>query len=126
MAGQSILTRIYDVVLERKKEMPPDSYTASLFRQGEDAILKKVAEEASEVILASKSKQEDKIVHEVSDTFFHLLVLLGYHKIPPGRIFGELERRFGISGNKEKHERKTETTEGTEKPSVREHRGGRE
>ncbi len=106
MTDQSVLTRIYEVILERKKEMPPDSYTASLFRQGEDAVLKKIAEEACEVILASKSKQGNEIVHETADALFHLLVLLGYHEIPPDRIFEELERRFGISGNSEKLEKR--------------------
>lgn len=98
MGKPVVLRQIYEVLLDRKRRLPPDSYTASLFRQGEDAVLKKVAEEACEVILASKSGFEDKIIHETADLLFHLLALLGWHGIPPERIFDELEKRFGVSG----------------------------
>jgi len=99
MSQAEILQRIYEVLLERKKTLPDDSYTASLFRGGEDAILRKVGEEALEVLLASKTGDPPEIIHEVADLYFHLLVLLAHHEIPPARIFAELEARFGKQRN---------------------------
>lgn len=101
MSDQKILKRIYEVILDRKKRRPPASYTASLYQKGEDAILKKIGEEAWEVMLASKTGKEDEIIHEVADLYFHLLVMLGLHEIPPERVFGELEKRFGVPGKRE-------------------------
>ncbi len=101
MGNQEILKQIYEVILDRKKRQPQTSYTASLFQKGEDAILKKIGEEAWEVMLASKAGKEDEIIHEVADLYFHLLVMLGLHEIPPERVFGELEKRFKVSGKRE-------------------------
>ena len=98
----TILDKLYALLLERKKNLPKDSYTAALFIKGEDAILKKLGEEACEVILAAKSGKKNEIIFEAADLLFHLLMLLGYHEIPPAHIFEELNRRFGsTSRNKE-------------------------
>ena len=95
----SILERVYEVILERKATPErEDSYTALLFRKGLDKILKKVGEEASEVIIACKNKNPDEIVYEVADLFYHVLVALGYFDIAPVKIYEELHKRFGKSG----------------------------
>lgn len=97
----SILDQLYALLLERKKALPKDSYSAALFIKGEDAILKKLGEEACEVILASKSGEKKEIVHEAADLLFHLLMLLGYHDVPPADILEELSRRFESTAKKE-------------------------
>ncbi len=103
MFDTEILQRIYEVLLERKETLPDDSYTASLFRKGEDAILRKVGEETLEVLLASKAGVETETVHEVADLWFHLLVLLAYHGIPPERVCAELQTRFGKKDGAERN-----------------------
>jgi phosphoribosyl-ATP pyrophosphohydrolase/phosphoribosyl-AMP cyclohydrolase len=105
-AHGGVLDRIYGTILARKNNPTPDSYVASLLATGQDKILKKVTEEAAEVILASKGRKREEIVHEAADLIFHLLVALGYHEIPPTEIYQELARRFGQSGLKEKESRK--------------------
>ena len=104
--GCTILEHVYEVILDRKHHMDrQDSYVASLFRKGLDAILKKVGEEATEVVLACKGGEKERVVYEVADLFFHTLVAMGYHNVPPADIYRELGRRFGKSGLKEKEER---------------------
>jgi len=105
-ARGSVLERVYETIMGRKQQSSPDSYVASLFQAGQDRILKKVTEEAGEVILASKGQKRDDIVHEAADLVFHLLVTLGYHDIPPREISQELARRFGQSGLNDKASRK--------------------
>jgi phosphoribosyl-ATP pyrophosphohydrolase len=104
MAVSDILEQIYDIIIKRKEALPQGSYTAKLFREGEDAILKKIGEEGTEVLLASKAGREEGLVHEVADLLFHTLVLLAYHGTPPHAVLAELERRFGTPGeNKKRH-----------------------
>ncbi len=105
MSDTEILQRIETVLQERKKTLPEGSYTASLFRAGEDAILRKVGEEALEVVLASKTGVASEIVHETADLYFHLLVLLADHGIPLSRICAELESRFGKRRNQDPQEK---------------------
>ncbi|KAB0670161.1 phosphoribosyl-ATP diphosphatase [Oryzomonas sagensis] len=100
-----IIQAVYQVILDRKNNPTENSYTASLMHKGIDKILKKVGEEATEVVIAAKGGKRDEIVYETSDLVFHLLVLLGYCDIPPEEIFAELRRRFGISGIEEKNSR---------------------
>lgn len=97
-----ILQEIYRVVLDRKANPSDSSYTASLMRGGIDKILKKVGEEATEVVIAAKGGLHDEIVYETADLVFHLLVLLGHQNIPPEEVYDELRRRFGTSGIAEK------------------------
>jgi phosphoribosyl-ATP pyrophosphohydrolase len=73
--------------------------------KGIDRILKKLGEEATELVIAGKGGARDEIVYECADLFFHSLVLLGFYDIPPGEIYAELRRRFGISGIEEKNAR---------------------
>ena len=97
-ATGGIFERIYDTILERKAVPQPESYISALLEGGVDRILKKVAEEAGEVILAAKNDKREEIVHEVADLFFHTLLVLGYHDITLGEVYQELASRFGKSG----------------------------
>ena len=97
-----ILKAVYRVIQERKGASADTSYTASLFQKGIDKILKKIGEEAAEVIIAGKGGKREEIIYETADLFFHSLVLLGYYDIPPETVYDELRRRFGTSGIEEK------------------------
>ncbi|MCA9773638.1 MAG: phosphoribosyl-ATP diphosphatase [Myxococcales bacterium] len=83
------------VIAERKANPPPGSYTAKLFAGGRDRILKKIGEEAGEVIIASKNDVAPEIVHEVSDLLYHTLVLLADHGIALDTVAEELRARRG-------------------------------
>jgi len=104
-AQGGVLDRVYETILARKRRPTAESYVASLFAAGQDTILKKVTEEAGEVLLASKGQKREAIVHEAADLLFHTLVALGYHEIPPTELYQELARRFGRSGIHEKESR---------------------
>jgi phosphoribosyl-ATP pyrophosphohydrolase len=108
MEKDDILRSIYEVILERKANPSAESYTSSLMAKGIDSVLKKVGEEASELIIAGKGGERRQIVHEAADLVFHTLVLLGYHDIDPAEVCDELRRRFGTSGFEEKSSRKIE------------------
>lgn len=101
-----ILTRLAAVLKARKDADPDGSYVAGLYAKGLDAILKKVGEEATEVMLAAKSGDRAAITHETADLWFHTLVLLTHQGLRPDDILGELERRFGLSGMDEKAARR--------------------
>ena len=100
-----ILQDVYQVILDRQANPTDSSYTASLLRGGIDKILKKIGEEATEVVIAAKGGVPQEIVCETADLVFHLLVLLGHQNIPPAAIYAELSRRFGTSGLEEKASR---------------------
>lgn len=100
-----ILDAVYQVILARKANPADNSYTASLMKKGLDTILKKVGEEATELVIAGKGGDRDEIIYETADLFFHTLVLLGFHNIPPEDVYTELRRRFGTSGIDEKNSR---------------------
>lgn len=87
------LEKLYKIIEDRKKNMPKDSYVASLFRDGNDRIVQKVGEEATEVVIAAKNNEKEKIVTEVADLLFHTLVLLSLFKIAPNEILDELRKR---------------------------------
>jgi phosphoribosyl-ATP pyrophosphohydrolase len=112
-----IIKDLYDVITSRKEEAAENSYTAYLFREGIDKILKKIGEEASETIIAAKSleaainekaeegarleKQAD-LENEFCDLLYHMLVLLAERKIPLEAVMAILEERAGKSGNLKK------------------------
>ncbi|NOX14936.1 MAG: bifunctional phosphoribosyl-AMP cyclohydrolase/phosphoribosyl-ATP diphosphatase HisIE [Epsilonproteobacteria bacterium] len=102
----SVSDTLYHIILERKKADPKKSYVASLFKKGENTILKKVVEEAGEFCFAIKDSNEKEIVYEAADLLFHSLVALGYKNINPDLVKQELQRRFGLSGIEEKNSRK--------------------
>jgi phosphoribosyl-ATP pyrophosphohydrolase len=100
----NVLERIAETLESRRRADPASSYAASLFAGGEEAILRKVGEEAIETLLASK--QSDRLVAEMADLWFHCLVLLTYRGLSPRAVLDELERREGSSGLDEKAARK--------------------
>ncbi len=85
---------LYERILDRKEEKAEESYTKYLFEEGIDKILKKIGEEASEVIIASKNDNREEIIYEVSDLIYHLLVLLAERNISFHEIRKELYRRY--------------------------------
>lgn len=103
--NDDILQAVYDVIQERKRNPSGKSYTASLFAKGIDTILKKLGEEATEVVIAGKGGEREEVIYETADLFFHALVLLGHYDIAPEEIYAELRRRFGMSGIEEKESR---------------------
>ncbi len=88
-----MISELYQTILKRKQTMPEGSYTTSLFKQGEDEILKKVGEEAVEVILAAKAQGNERLIEEVADLTYHTLVLLAARGLTPEDIAAELEKR---------------------------------
>lgn len=74
-------------------DLPKDSYTASLFKEGRDKIIQKVGEEAVEVVVAAKGKSKKRVIEELADLLFHSLILLSYLGIKPKEILEELGRR---------------------------------
>lgn len=105
MQNHDILQAVYRVILDRKVSGTDDSYTASLMGKGIDKILKKLGEEATELVIAGKGGDREEIIYEAADLFFHTLVLLGYRDIPLDAVYDELRRRFGTSGIAEKQSR---------------------
>jgi phosphoribosyl-ATP pyrophosphohydrolase len=98
----AVLARIACTIESRKGADPASSYVASLFARGDDAILKKIGEEATEAVMAAKDGDKIKIAAEVADLWFHCLVLLARHGLGPADVLSELARREGMSGHAEK------------------------
>ncbi len=96
------LNKLAAVLEARKGAEASSSYVAGLYAKGLDAILKKIGEEATETVLAAKTGDKAKIVHETADLWFHTLVMLAQQGLKPDDILLELERRFGVSGLDEK------------------------
>lgn len=103
-----ILSRIQDVIDSRKAADPQSSYVAQLLHKGGDKILKKVIEEAGEVLMASKDGGGEHLVYEVADVWFHTMVLLAHHGLRVEDVVEELVRRQGLSGLAEKAARQQE------------------
>jgi phosphoribosyl-AMP cyclohydrolase / phosphoribosyl-ATP pyrophosphohydrolase len=97
-AQGGILDGVLRIIAARKAAPQSDSYTTKLFEGGQDKILKKVAEEAGEVLIAAKGGKKEDIVHEVADLLFHTLMVLGYHDVSLHEIYQELGTRYGKSG----------------------------
>ncbi len=102
-----ILEQLTEVLEQRKTADPGNSYVASLYESGLDAILKKVGEEATETVIAGKDGNRDKIIYETADLWFHTLVMLSHQGLTANDILDELARRFGLSGLEEKASRPT-------------------
>lgn len=103
--NQDILQRLTETLVARKQASPDSSYVAKLFGKGEDAILKKIGEESTEVILASKEGDKAHLVYETADLWFHCMVLLAQHGLSADDVLNELARREGLSGIAEKASR---------------------
>ena len=101
-ADEAVLARLADAIESRKNADPKSSYVAALFARGNDAILKKIGEEATEAVMAAKDGDKIRITAEVADLWFHCLVLLARHGLGPADVLSELARREGTSGHAEK------------------------
>jgi phosphoribosyl-ATP pyrophosphohydrolase len=97
-----VLARLAVAIAARRGANPADSYVAALFAKGDDAILKKIGEEATETVMAAKDGDPRRITSEVADLWFHCLVLLARHGLSPADVLAELVRREGRSGISEK------------------------
>jgi phosphoribosyl-ATP pyrophosphohydrolase len=106
--GNDTLGRLAAVIEARRAGDPGKSYVARLFQKGEDAILKKIGEEATEVVMACKDGVPVKIVAEMADLWFHSMLALAAHGLKPADVLAELERREGQSGLEEFALRKAE------------------
>ena len=104
--SNDILQRLTGTIAARKSAATESSYVAKLFSKGEDAILKKIGEEATEVLLAAKSGDKAHLVYETADLWFHCMVLLAQHGLSADDVLQELARREGVSGIEEKAGRK--------------------
>ncbi|WGV59549.1 bifunctional phosphoribosyl-AMP cyclohydrolase/phosphoribosyl-ATP diphosphatase HisIE [Brevibacillus brevis] len=89
----AILSELEELIAAREAERPEGSYTTYLFEKGVDKILKKVGEEAAEVIIAAKNRSREELRYEASDLIFHLMVLLREQKLPLEDVLTELQRR---------------------------------
>ena len=107
MIDIEVLRRVSDILVARKQADPDSSYVSSLYAKGTDAICKKVAEEAAETIMASKDNDRLQIVREVTDLWFHSLVLVAHHGLSVEDVLAEFRRREGVSGIDEKRSRTT-------------------
>ena len=102
---QDTLSEVAAVLEARKGADVDSSYVARLYHKGTDAILKKIGEEATEVVMAAKDGVPEKIVYEVADLWFHSMILLAQQNLHPDDVLEELQRRFGTSGLVEKASR---------------------
>ena len=105
MSDVDVLLRLGKAIAERRQADPASSYVASLFAKGPDAVMKKIAEEAAETLLAAKDGDKLHLVRETADLWFHSLVLLAWHGVGPEDVLAELRRREGTSGIDEKKSR---------------------
>lgn len=111
-AAANVLARLADTLDSRLPENggdPSSSYSAKLLARGPDAFLKKIGEEATELVMAAKDGASDRIVSETADLWFHCLVALAHYKLRPEDVLRELARREGTSGLVEKAGRKDRT-----------------
>ncbi len=100
-SSDAILARVAEVIESRKPEQggdPAASYVARLFDKGTDAILKKIGEEATELVMAAKDGDAQKIVYETADLWFHSMIALARFGLGPEQVLAELARREGLSG----------------------------
>lgn len=104
----SILSRLADTLearLPKNGGDPASSYSAKLLARGPDSFLKKIGEEATELVMAAKDNTPERIVGETADLWFHCMVALAYYGLRPDDVLAELARREGISGLTEKASR---------------------
>jgi phosphoribosyl-ATP pyrophosphohydrolase len=99
--GNDTLARLAAVIESRRGGDPGQSYVARLSAKGLDAVLKKVGEEATEVVMAAKDGQADRVTAEVADLWFHTMIALAHFGLRPADVLAELERREGQSGLEE-------------------------
>ena len=106
MNPNEILDRLTETIESHRGADPATSYVAKLFHKGQEAILKKVGEEAIETVMAAKDRDNAHLTYEVADLWFHTLVLLANEGLSYQDVLNELARREGVSGIVEKAARK--------------------
>lgn len=104
--NDKVLGRLAEVIEARRGADPARSYVGRLFSRGEDQILKKIGEEATETVMAAKDGDRARIVNETADLWFHSLIMLVHYGLRPSDVLAELARREGLSGLDEKAARK--------------------
>ena len=114
LTSDDTLERLAAVIESRRGGDPDKSYVARLFAKGPDAMLKKVGEEATEVVMAGKDGDAVKLTAETADLWFHTLVVLAAHGLKPADVLAELRRREGMSGLEEFALRKVRQRESEE------------
>ncbi len=114
LTSDDTLERLAAVIESRRGTDPDKSYVARLFAKGQDAMLKKVGEEATEVVMAGKDGDAAKLTGEVADLWFHTMVVLAAHGLKPADVLAELRRREGMSGLEEFALRKVRQRESEE------------
>jgi phosphoribosyl-ATP pyrophosphohydrolase len=119
--NNDVLNRLAEIIESRKIANggdPEKSYVARLFAKGDDAILKKIGEEATETVMAAKDARantdKSKIVYECADLWFHSMIMLSQFGLRPQQVLDELARREGLSGIEEKAARKDELRDAQE------------
>jgi len=100
-----VLTRLAELLEQRKAADPATSYVAKLYAKGMDSILKKIGEEATETVIAAKGGSKEEIIYETADLWFHTLIMLSHAGLKPQDVLNELARREGLSGIAEKESR---------------------
>ena len=103
--GNDVLSRLSELLEQRKAADPSSSYVAKLYAKGMDSILKKIGEEATETVIAAKGGKAEEIVYETADLWFHTLVMLSHAGLSAQDVLNELARRAGLSGIAEKASR---------------------
>jgi phosphoribosyl-ATP pyrophosphohydrolase len=105
--NDAILSQLAAVIESRRGGDPEVSYVARLLARGEDAILKKIGEEATETVMAAKDGSPERIIAETADLWFHCLIMLAHYGQRPQQVLEELARRAGTSGIEEMASRKS-------------------
>lgn len=111
MSSDDTLARLAQVIDARRGGDPDKSYVARLFSKGGDAMLKKVGEEATEVVMAAKDGDKARLVNEMADLWFHCMLVLARFDLRPAAVLAELQRREGQSGLEEFAARKLQGRE---------------
>jgi phosphoribosyl-ATP pyrophosphohydrolase len=109
--NEAIFEQLAAVIDARRGGDPDSSYVARLLQGGEDAILKKIGEEATETVMAAKDGSPERIISETADLWFHCLIMLAHYGLRPAQVLDELARRAGTSGLEEKALRKARERE---------------
>ena len=112
--NDAILSQLAAVIESRRGGDPETSYVARLLARGDDAILKKIGEEATEAVMAAKDRSPERIIAETADLWFHCLIMLAHYGLRPEQVLDELARRAGTSGIEERAARKAHAREGGE------------
>lgn len=104
--NSDILMQLHETIMQRLNADSDSSYVATLNNKGLDTILKKIGEEATETVIAAKEGDQQKIIYETADLWFHTMVMLAKQGLDPSQVINELQQRMGTSGLLEKASRK--------------------